>query len=333
MPTASPNADRDELRLLLTEPAAVCAALGLAATRQPGGVFIACPSHMENTPSCSITVGEAGTLRFRCFGCGAAGDVFSLIAAVHGLDVRRNFRGVLYLAAELAEIVGDAPTPPPPRRHVDRDPDDADRYNACARGLLHMLALDGPGREHLAERGLLGEAERDGWRYRQPSVAINYRTAHPDSALIIPWRDPDGRISTLQGRRLDGGSPKYVFPARRRPAWPYGSDAWRADDARPIVLTEGATDTLAVRILDRAHGLARRVLGLPGVTAWDPQWSTLVAGRVVSVAFDADAAGERAWTRLYPVLVEAGATQIKRMRPEGAKDFADMLGMIGGQRA
>lgn len=138
--------------------------------------MVCCPSHQDRSPSCSIAVGEHGTIRVRCFGCGWCGDVFTLIAAVHGLDCRTDFGAVLDLAEEIAEHAASAAPPVAARRSEPVDPDAAARYHAAATALMLQLRLDGVGAEYLAGRGLLAEAQRDGWRYRPRTLAINANT-------------------------------------------------------------------------------------------------------------------------------------------------------------
>ena len=89
--------------------------------------MIRCPWHDEKTPSCSVTRGNDGTVRARCFGCGATGDAFTLVAQVYGLDARHRFLEVLDAAADLAGLMrperrarGDRP---PPARAIPRRPD------------------------------------------------------------------------------------------------------------------------------------------------------------------------------------------------------------------
>ncbi len=58
-----------------------------------------CPFHGEKTPSFHVNRDKGF---FHCFGCGVGGDVLSLIAAVAGLDVRRDFALVLERARAIA---------------------------------------------------------------------------------------------------------------------------------------------------------------------------------------------------------------------------------------
>jgi hypothetical protein len=94
-----------EVRLLLSDPADVCRRLGLdeGARRHGRGVHIRCPwHHPDRRPSCSVFRGEDGTIGVRCFSCGATGDVFYLVAAARGLDLRVDFARVLREATDLA---------------------------------------------------------------------------------------------------------------------------------------------------------------------------------------------------------------------------------------
>src|SRR5580692_2588658 len=45
-----------------------------------------CPLHKEKTPSFTVNV---ACQRFKCFGCGAGGDVFEFVQRIEGIDFRR----------------------------------------------------------------------------------------------------------------------------------------------------------------------------------------------------------------------------------------------------
>jgi len=113
-----------DVRRLLADPRAVCERLGLTerAQRQARGLLVRCPWHADRTPSCSVRQADDGTIAVRCHGCGATGDVLHLVAAVAGLDVRRDWRAVLARAVELAGTTLDGPRPsvPLPPRPPER---------------------------------------------------------------------------------------------------------------------------------------------------------------------------------------------------------------------
>lgn len=156
------------------------------------------------------------------------------------------------------------------------------------------------------------------------------RIPQPHNRLCIPWRDPSGRVTTVQRRRLDGGKPKYYFPDGRGAAWPFGIERLR--DGAPVAIVEGAGDTLAYRTLCRMHGIDRDVIGLPGTQGWQPQWAELLRGREVIVALDADDAGERAAVKLAEVARQAGARSVRRVVPNGPGDWADQWAASRGAR-
>ncbi len=103
----SDRASVADLRRRLSDPAHVVGLLGLGsgARRQAGGgLMIACVWHEDRTPSLSIRVGRDGTIACCCHACGARGDVLHLVAAVHGLDIGREFSRVVAVAAELCGV-------------------------------------------------------------------------------------------------------------------------------------------------------------------------------------------------------------------------------------
>ena len=255
-----------ELRHLLADVHRVVRALGLekGAQRQATGLTICCPWHDENTPSCSVTLGKDGTIRLRCFGCQATGDVFALIAQVHGLDVRHDFPEVLRISAELAnatDILDDldaarrgapapkrapwvAPVRPAP---IEVQRQSIEVYDAIVSRLLKHCPLDGEVARYLDGRGLLSLASSAGLGALPPyaeqkpifasmvaefglddldaaGLVYGHAFSVPGARLLIPWRTPDGRIDVLQRRRIDDREPKYTVPKGRPIAHPFGSE-------------------------------------------------------------------------------------------------------------
>lgn len=157
--------------------------------------------------------------------------------------------------------------------------------------------------------------------------------AWPEHRLLIPWRAAgvDGAIATVQRRLVrparDGErTPRYVFPPDRRPCAPYGAEdvdllGWGCE----VVIVEGAVDAVAYRALSRRSCAERVVLGLPGLSGWKTAWSRWTVGARVFLALDADPAADSAAERIASDLRAAGAADVVRTRPSGAKDWAEML--------
>lgn len=399
-----------QIRAALVDIPAVLRGLGLwAGAIREGRLFmIKCLWHGDKKPSCAISIGPGeGTLRAYCFACRRGGDVLALIGAVHGLDGRRDYQRILDIGAGLAGIPLDrgpvvtattarAPRPAAPAPRPAAAPlIDAANFAAGAADLLALSPLDGSVAVGLVGRGILQEAEVDGWgelpadlrsgspdldaaagfdvsddgatrlldvlRWRPELVWLvgpaGFRA--PEHRLLIPWRDPGGRIWTLQrryapqyGDELPTKGGKYLLPDTKihRPEaqYPYGADAPELESAEEIWLVEGAVDALAVRALNArglltVDGSPRRlaVLGLPGVGAWPqvrPWVLERVRGRAVRVALDADGAGETLVAAIGTDCHAAGAVRVTRKRPpEGCKDWADVsareLGLARARRA
>lgn len=53
-----------------------------------GGFKARCPLHDERSPSFTMFVGQDGTWRFHCFGCGEQGDALDFIQKRHGVSLR-----------------------------------------------------------------------------------------------------------------------------------------------------------------------------------------------------------------------------------------------------
>jgi DNA primase len=328
---------------------------GKAKPQQGGGLLILCPAHEEKTPSCSVTVGPDGTVRACCFSCGFTGDALHLVALARKLNIRTNFRSVLFEAAALARTTMPSERPFTPSVRKPPVPLPKEKVHAVLQMLIAAcpVAHDSQARAYLMSRPsgrmLLDEAERAGWgvfpkdrgglklaaqvlsKFGPEALTLaDLRMSksgpvpqHPAYRLLIPFRTPEGLLHTLQRRRLDGRAPKYLFPAGYRALWPYGAEAMGSMGPQTsVVYVEGAVDTLERTGKYRALGEDRLVLGLPGIATWRGEWATVCKGREARVALDTDRAGEAAVPRLVADLWQAGATAVHRTRPsDGRKDW------------
>jgi DNA primase len=150
---------------------------------------------------------------------------------------------------------------------------------------------------------------------------------HPANRLAIPWRAHgiDGLVVTLQRRALDASEPRYVFPAGRSPSAPFVvvEDLEELESSTPIMLVEGAVDVIAARWVLRDKQRDGLVLGLPGVNNWRAEWTDMLFGREVIIAFDVDKAGETGADRILALCTHA--KNVTRRRPRGARDWGAKL--------
>lgn len=231
----------------LSDPREVARLLGLRIEQKTrNGVLCRCPVHNNKSGSLWLYY-KGGKLRMSCFGCGIYGDAIDLLAAIEG-----DYKAGLARAEQLAGgSSGRMYVPEPEAPRIDPGV-----YHELAERILGAGKLDGRAwvREvegYLAGRRLLELARADGWACL-PAFGELQRMADRDTLiaadlarynqrgefvltwgrwrLVIPWRGPDGRITSLQRRRTwehDGDGPepaKYVFPRGIRPEWPYGSE-------------------------------------------------------------------------------------------------------------
>ncbi len=324
----------EEIRRALTDPKRLAERLGLSKggkLQSGGGVLVRCPAHAENTPSCSVTRGPDGTVRVKCFGCDFAGDALTLIARVHGLDPKREFKTVLLAAAELmglhevaAELRGEVAVvpralPPAPEPEPDRDYPPEHEVRAVWEAALPVdqiepcqvaLALRGLFPDASLARALTGIGALPRWaRYQGRSWAD---TGH---RIILRAFDCTGTARSLRAWQVnrDSDGPKRLPAAGHRASELVLANGLAAqhlaDPKAPIrlLVVEGEPDFLAL------------CQGYPGanvIGVMSGSWSSAFAERVpfgslVSVRTHRDEAGEKYAAAIIKTL--AGRAVCKRM--------------------
>jgi DNA primase len=280
-----------------------------------------CPFHQEKSPSFTVN-GEKGF--FKCFGCGAAGDAFSFMQKVKGLDFVDTVR-------DLAQ-----------KYNVTLVETQEDRKEWDKRSLVYMLyqktceyfrqQLNSPesgvvAREYLHKRQLSAETIEKfmlGYAPNSWDGLLNFLTRttqvapatleeaglvrkRPDSSgyydlfrnrLMIPICDDRGRVIAFGGRTLGDDQAKYInSPAT--PIYTKGEHLFALHLAKEsikerdaVIVVEGYFDA----ITPHQFGFTNTVASL-GTALTEQQARALVRytdSKRVFLGFDADAAGERA---------------------------------------
>ena len=291
-----------------------------------------CPFHAEKTPSFHVF---PQTNTWKCFGCGAGGDIFTFVEKRENLP----FPDVLRMLAKEAGV---------PLREVRPEERDArqrllDLHQAATSYFQSNLLTGAAGkraREYLAQREITQETiERfqlgyalDGWErllnhlqdkgFSQEEIVQAGLAIARDAGgaydrfrnrLIIPIRDIQGRVIAFGGRILGEGEPKYLnspqTPIFDKSQVIFGLDmarrAIRASDQ--VVLVEGYMDVIS------AHQRGfKNVVAAMGTSITAGQIRLLSRySRNFVFALDADAAGARATWRgvmlVQETLAERGA--------------------------
>jgi len=348
-----PNYAR-EIRFALTDAMALCERLGLTArgtfTRQPRGAIVRCPWHEDRSPSCSVRLGRDGTIAVRCHACGATGDALSLVAQVHGLSLRANFRDVLLAGAELAGLHGivaelesgrvDSARSPAvaPRHEPEPERDYPDSVELSALLSTCVPTAESPevaawirsrGLDPVAvdSAGLAVALPSDGRLLPRFATYKGRSWVETGHTLIVPMRDAYGAIRSVRAGRVgDGESPKRLPPGGHKAtalvmADPLGV-AMLTGEARPnrVTIVEGEPDflTWATRPKRRPFAVLGIVSGswCPAIDARIPKGTTVVIRTDNDRAGDAYAAQMKATLRRGRFV----SRSCREWTPEGADD-------------
>ena len=277
--------------------------------------------------------------RYKCFVCGARGDVIDLVRLVKKTDFRT---AVLWLGGRPIHPASPSPGPVRHPRVVD---DDAMDVLAYLRTVTYAMTPGSPGVKYLLARGICREtADRlgvteildatDTWaeltarfsddRLRAAGlVGRSGRFLFARHRLLLWYIDGENPVY-LQGRDTTGGAaPKELSLAGLSSPVPFNVAALNGPCDR-VVVCEGAIDTLS------AEEFGHRAVGVPGVTAFRDEWFDRFrhVGHVV-LAFDNDAAGIT-----QAVEVRAGFRRrgmpADAVRPAGVNDVNDLLRVVKG---
>ena len=287
-----------------------------------------CPFHNEKTPSFTVNDDKGF---YHCFGCGAHGDAIRFLtdqrgmqfmdavkelAAKAGMEVpapdpkakERSDRVAsltdvmasvqTWYAEQLQGIAGADARDYLKRRRIDSDTIQRfglgfapDSRNALKR------ALDKLGEDRLVETGMLIDPRGQSPSGDCPSSRDPYDRFR--GRLMIPIRDPRGRVIAFGGRIMGDGEPKYLN-SPDTPLFDKGRTLYNIDRASPasraakrLIVVEGYMDVIA---LDRA-GIAE-VVAPNGTAVTEAQLERMWRLDPAPIlCFDGDGAGRKAAIR------------------------------------
>ena len=313
-----------------------------------------CPFHNEKTPSFYVVPDKQ---IFKCFGCGAAGDVFKFIQAKEGLgfvearEMLARRAGVSLDDEKTASQRSDGPTK-----------SDLERVNrwACRWFQLQLTRPEAaPILQYVAGRGIDRDSVRrfdlgyapESWdaltrAAGEAEIPVHLLQAaglvKPRSdgsaydafrhRLIFPIRDPLDRIIGFGGRALGDDSAKYLNSPqsqlfdKRRCLYGLSHCKEAFADTRRAIVVEGYVDCIL------AHQCGFRATVATLGTALTPEHARILRRYVdaVVMVFDADEAGQRATDKALPLVLAENLDVRLAQVPEG-QDPADMLAAVGSQ--
>ena len=310
---------------------------GYVALRRVGRNWVGlCPFHAERSPSFNV---REETGRYKCFGCGAAGDVFTFVQEIEHVDFVNSVEQLAAKAGIQLQYTSGGESKDRQRRKQ--------LIEAMGKAVewYHQRLLTGgdarPARDYLRKRGLAGDVARqfklgwapDDWDAMSRDVGV------PADALRdtgLAFTNKSGRLQdSFRGRVMfpilsENGDP-VAFGGRILPGSPdpakyknsaetyiyaksktlYGLHGAKGDivAADQVIVCEGYTDVIGFH---RAG--VKRAVATCGTALTEEHVRMLkrFASRVV-LAFDADAAGQGAaekfyeWEQKYQVQVSVAA--------------------------
>jgi DNA primase len=283
-----------------------------------------CPFHGERTPSLHVHPEEGF---FKCFGCGAGGDVIAFAMKHENL----TFGDAARMLANKAGIALEAEDPRAARRRSEREA--IYEANAIAVAYFEKM-LRGPAgaaaRAYCEKRGFghaivekfhLGYAP-DGWngltdelRAHDVDVALaekaglvkpSQRGGYYDfyrNRLMVPTYATTGEVIAFGGRELGEGEPKYLNTTTT-PVYTKGEHLFAlnvarraAQTERTLIVVEGYLDCIALH----QAGFETAVAAL-GTSFTERQAAELRKyADYVYLCFDADTAGNNAATKAVDI--------------------------------
>ena len=240
------------------------------------------PGHIDRHPSFEVSVARNGRQMWRCFSqCDRHGDALELVKWLDDSDTATA-------AARLRSFLGDTtPTTQRPTRRMSVRPlPSADLSQQCspiddkrASWLLEKYASSrGWDMQTVKRFGLTVVRDARGCvRIRHPFYAKNAE----GEWVCAYWQDR-GTRDVL---------PKWLSPRGVSPVL-FNLRSLESDTVRAVVICEGAPDTItAASALSGAESIA--CVGVPGVSAWRPEWASRLQSMRIVVAADPDDAGHR----------------------------------------
>lgn len=320
-----------------------------------------CPFHKEKTPSFSVSQQKQF---FKCFGCGASGNVIGFLMRYEGLSYPEAIR-------KLAESIGmTVPETPRDRETRTRVRSLTDMMKAASDYYSASLKTNTRTIEYLKQRGITGETAArfalgyspDAWQSLKDVFGDQYASKDLEEEggcglvihngdkrydrfrgrLMFPIRNPRGQVIAFGARTLNGDEhPKYLnspetalYHKSREIYGLYEASASIREKHRAIVC-EGYMDV--IQLSQAGFTEACAALGT-AVTAEHVQ-KLLRAVDTVYFSFDGDSAGQHALRRALeaalPVVEDDQEIRFVVLPPEhdpdslikekGAQAFEDEL--------
>ncbi len=322
--------------------------------KRAGGRYVACcPFHNEKTPSFTVF---PDTASYYCFGCGAGGDVITFVMNYENLDYPE---AVKLLAARAGLTVPeDKFISNKTKRKRERM---LEMHKLAARHFYNNLVSEpNPCMNYLKNRGLdlnsvkrygLGFAKdgfddlknmllKKGYSLQEMFDAGLVAKSQKNSSyydkfrnrLMFPVFDLRSNVVAFSGRALNADSgPKYMNSPEtdiyHKGDILFGLNIAKDKNDSTLILCEGNIDVVMLSQAGFRNAIA------PLGTAFTTDQARVIAkyAKNVVIAFDSDAAGQKATNKAIDYLKAQGIT-VRVLQMDGAKDPDEYIKKFGADR-
>ena len=301
--------------------------------------FGVCPFHQDHSPSMSVSKEKQ---MFKCFSCGAAGNVFKFVSDYENISFIEAVAKVASKVGIPLTITGDYK----PKEKFQKEYDVMNLTTLFFQNNLNT-SLGTKAKEYLSQRGLneemvkvfdIGLALDKNTLYQflnkkkiAPEDMVSLGLVNQSgltyhdvfvNRIIFPIHDASGHVVGFTGRVYDGDyTPKYLN-SKETSIFRKGNILFnyhRARDAirtqKKVIMVEGNMDAIRMYV----SGL-QNTIALMGTSLTTEQVVLLQKLRVpVLLMFDNDEAGKTATMKNGQILIDAGIT-VEVVRLHGAKD-------------
>lgn len=326
---------------------------GYIPLKQKGGSYFGlCPFHNEGTPSFSVSPEKQ---LYYCFGCGAAGNVYSFIMQMENCD----FIEALKRLADRANItIAETEYSKEAAQEEKLRVELFEIHNVAGRFYHQVLqaeegekaleylekrrvtlatqrkfglgyAPDGKDRLYnvLKEKGFNEKAMLKSGLIMENKYGKGYHDRFY-GRLMFPIFNVQGKVIGFGGRIMEKGEPKYLnspeTPLFNKKRTLYGLNFARSSRKKEIIIVEGYMDMISIY----QAGFHNVVASLG--TAFNAEHATVLKKFVTDIIliFDSDTAGETAALRTIPILVGAGF-RVKVLQVPNGKDPDEFIKQSG----
>lgn len=284
-----------------------------------------CPFHADSRPSLTFNRNKN---KYRCYVCDAQGGTIDLVMHMMNLSFRDACH---WLAQSFGILIDDEndrsfqnvmPRQIRPIREIrgqEEKPDVVYLERLMAQPIINELAAKFLFNERKISKNVVRKIGLSSIAYNCPMSSSPKPTYFDGPALLIPYRDIDGNLISVQSRYLGiEDKPRFRFPKGSQ-CHVFNLDCLKnLSPEEPIFITEGVTDCLAML----SAGFAS--IAIPSATLLKPEDLAHLKNRKLHMYPDADEPGERLFDQLKGLLPQL----VLHTLPTGFKDVGQYYSFI-----